>query len=475
MIIHPTILAIGACALLLFLHSDHCHNSQRIKRNLANENSILPQLYLLAKQGEQGALLGLTQAAMAQNSQHWLRLAANLGEPNALFELAQLAPSQDSRQVLLERAARLGHPQSSYQLGVLHSNPQVALRHYENAARGGDPRGIVALYNLLVALNRQEDALLWLQQAASWDESAAINYAQSLWLNNDINASVQVLRAAQSKGFGRAQKLLEQVPAISAEAVSQVLANNKQPSCQIKIQFVASSLLALQNIHQLKSEFSQDTRFQGFPICFNAVIAVTPERLQCSDDLSARLQCNLAPLIEQARAADFTHAIVIGEHGKANVHNGVMYLDRQDSYQVFVHELAHFAGFVDEYSLTESLAKSFCQGEAAPNLVFDDARPLWSATHFAAYKSFQPNMALIETDTCSSTKRRAFKPVSQTTFMEHHDLGNIPSLYLKIWLDVLNSPEKLTPIYVNFAQYYEMMGEQDKADTWWQKYADFQS
>ena len=35
--------------------------------------------------------------------------------------------------------------------------------------------------------------------------------------------------------------------------------------------------------------------------------------------------------------------------GKANVHNGIMFIDRQDSYDVFINELAHFAGFIDEY------------------------------------------------------------------------------------------------------------------------------
>ena len=158
--------------------------------------------------------------------------------------------------------------------------------------------------------------------------------------------------------------------------------------------------------------------------------------------------------------------MVLAKSGKANVNNGVMYLDVGDTYSVFVHELAHFVGFVDEYPLTRSFAKEYCARKSAPNLVFLGALTYAPLSNIEYWQSIEFPVTLYPSRTCNNIGVASFKPSDRITFMENHDAKYIPPIYLSIWSSLLNNPRAQRPIAMNLFQYYEQAGNTQKAAYW---------
>ena len=245
--------------------------------------------------------------------------------------------------------------------------------------------------------------------------------------------------------------------------------------CVQQLQFVVSSESAIQQAASFQQQFIDDKRLALLPICINRPMWVEAQQLDCDANWqsSGRLGCNLQPLGPQLRALNFTHLVIFAEEGKANVHNGVMFLDRQDTYDVFVHELAHFAGFVDEYPLSKTLARDICEGDNAPNLTFQQAKQETANLSRWSSMSDEQGISIDIARTCDRHSAQAFKPTSDITFMEFHDHAYIPSIYIAAWLKVLAKPQALTPAYINFAQLYEEQNKLIQGKYWRQRYVDY--
>jgi hypothetical protein len=171
-----------------------------------------------------------------------------------------------------------------------------------------------------------------------------------------------------------------------------------------------------------------------------------------------------------------------------------MFLDQSDVYSVFVHELAHFAGFVDEYALPDDLANYHCSKNIAPNLllsslpqaVLNDQRllevksgvktpetqvdintnsnenlsltakevvqslfmPASRANNWQRALDAHNELQILESTnpvlhhiarsrTCKNTQYESFKPTQQMTFLEYHDVPNIPKVYRTLWRQAL--------------------------------------
>lgn len=238
--------------------------------------------------------------------------------------------------------------------------------------------------------------------------------------------------------------------------------------CLQQVVFVASELASLNQAEMFRLAFAKDTRLTSLPICIAPKIVFVPDLLPCENSSEAvRISCNIAPISAQLKSVQFTHLVVFAKSGKANVHNGIMYLDQQDTYDVLVHELAHFAGFVDEYPLSTELAKRVCSGIDAPNLVFqqvDQSKPdvsYWRSLDILT--KVQPTPVR----TCNNHSAQAYKASSEMTFMEYHDFRNIPAIYLSAWHKALTQQTTLTPAYINFAQLYE--GLKSNKGVYWRK------
>lgn len=235
---------------------------------------------------------------------------------------------------------------------------------------------------------------------------------------------------------------------------------SESPNCSMVLQFVATHQDGINLVKSHIDRFTSDNRLESLPICINQPVWFETSEMSCSTNADERLKCDISPLIKLADKRNFTHAVVVGKSGKANVHNGIMYLDYNDRYSVFVHELAHFAGFVDEYPLSTELANDICKPQAHPNI-----------TVFVP--SIKRSNDLTAVRTCDNHINQSFKLVQEMTFMEYHDVGIIPQQYLEIWKQRLQSVGQLTPAYVNFAQYYEALGDATNAEKWWQDYQQY--
>ncbi len=307
-------------------------------------------------------------------------------------------------------------------------------------------------------------SLLWLFRISDTEHQTLV--VSPGVLDNSVNNSNTAALSLES------HTLRADIPPPSINDPQQV---SFQRPCAQRIQFIVSSEQSIKQAADFQQQFLQDSRLNMLPICIIQPLWVEPGQLHCGGDWlgRGRLGCDLQELGYQLETLSFTHLVIFADQGKANVHNGIMYLDSQDSYDVFVHELAHFAGFVDEYPLSKSLANEVCEGRAAPNLVFKQARQseadltLWSSI------DDEHGVSVVRARTCDNHSSQAFKPSADITFMEFHDQAYIPSVYIAAWLKRLANPQTQTPAYINFAQLYEGQNKLIQGRFWRQRYVDY--
>ena len=226
-------------------------------------------------------------------------------------------------------------------------------------------------------------------------------------------------------------------------------------NCSQQLQFVATSFESVVQAKDFKAQFQQDERFADFPICVNPVIWLRSEQLKCEAE-NGRKRCDLSSLAKQQFAPNYTHLVLFLDSGKAYVQDGVMHLDKQDVYSVFIHELAHFSGFVDEYAVPAELAQAYCyEGSLAraPNLVIANEQELMLNQDYQLWQTYiaqlneralqqkrnnnvnvtQISLSVSPSSTCDMQDISSFKPSDRFTFMQYHDVRVIPPIYKYMW------------------------------------------
>jgi hypothetical protein len=303
-----------------------------------------------------------------------------------------------------------------------------------------------------------------------------------LWLQGEYSSALDSLTLAADLGSAPAQLYLQYGQGWQNTQLNTVKLNTDMdldklswagPDCLQQILFVTSELRSLSQATDFINRFNSDIRLQGLPICIAPKVVFVPQLLKC-DDVAAntRISCDIAPLAANLKEAQFTHLVIFAKQGKANVHNGIMYLDEQDTYDVLIHELAHFAGFIDEYPLSKELAERVCSGIDTPNLVFQQAGQKQPDLHYWQQQGRSDKVKFTKARTCNNHTAQAFKISSELTFMEYHDLNRIPVSYLAAWTTSLQQNHSITPAFINFAQLYEQQNDVS-ALYWRQRYQTF--
>ena len=248
-------------------------------------------------------------------------------------------------------------------------------------------------------------------------------------------------------------------------------------NCKQKLLFVTPDIGSLVQAEYFRSRFAQDPRLDSLAICIYDVTWFDPVGISCEENWhqSGRLGCQLITLAEKLKSLPFTHLVMFADKGKANVHNGIMFLDRQDTYDVFIHELAHFSGFIDEYPLSQELAKRVCAGVDAPNIVFKQATNSKADRQYWQSMGLQNNIDLFAARTCDNHSTQAFKASKQLTFMEYHDTAYIPAHYLTAWQRQLQNTPNQPSAHINFAQLYEQSNNLSESQFWRAKYQQYLS
>lgn len=455
----------------LWLAGASCTFPKQLIFHATSSSNPMSSLYLAAKR-EPEARQMLFQKAIENQSEFWIRKSAMLANQEDAFELAMATSSTLLKLELLHHSAKRGHAESQLHLAMMSKRPETRMRWLTKAAEQGDFEAIQAILTMAKTQNNIPLRNYWLPKAAKFDEVLLIDYAKDVWKNVGTASAINLLNDSAFNQSERVQSVLNDIESHRAE-------NNIHrkfggaTSCSLVLQFVAENLNALEQAKSLIDKYNNDERFLGFSVCFNSPVWVEPSSLNCSDDKDVRLSCDLNAVAKLAQDVEFTHLVVIAQKGIANVHNGIMYLDQHDDYFVFVHEFAHFAGFVDEYPLSKELAQNVCFSRHVPNLVFSNGEIDIADTHFVDFSVDE--LTLTKARTCEQSNIMAFKPVYTLTFMEFHDTGAIPIVYLAIWKQTIVNPKALTPVYVNLAQWYESMEQHEQAQVWWQKYRQFQS
>lgn len=246
-------------------------------------------------------------------------------------------------------------------------------------------------------------------------------------------------------------------------------------SCKQKLLFVTPNIESLVQAENFRMQFAQDQRLNSLSICIYDVTWFDPEDIACEENWqqSGRIGCQLLSVAEKLKKLPFTHLVMFADKGKANVHNGIMFLDRQDTYDVFIHELAHFSGFIDEYPLSKGLAKRVCAGVDAPNMVFKQITQSEADQHYWQSIGLQNTSDLYAARTCDNHSTQAFKASNQLTFMEYHDTAFIPAHYLKAWQKQLQKIPNQPSAHINFAQLYEQSNNLSESRFWRARYQQY--
>jgi len=210
--------------------------------------------------------------------------------------------------------------------------------------------------------------------------------------------------------------------------------------CQQNIQIIATSPESLFLGMSIVKDFNNDERLYSLNVCMQRPLWLEANELRCIfDQNSQRTRCDSTALKQWLSINDVSHLAFITKEGKAYTYQGIMYLDERDDYDVFVHELAHFAGFMDEYALSLNSAKQHCEPVVGINLIRESSD----------YTAFQNNLSLwddqgiqytmSESKTCEQVNVITLKPSNRLTFMEYHDTAYIPDIYIALWRHQLAS------------------------------------
>ncbi|MFC4699094.1 hypothetical protein ACFO4O_02865 [Glaciecola siphonariae] len=388
---------------------------------------------------------------------YWLGVASKLSHAPASFELALLlsdsgVSNDKTRLSLLKKAGEQGHVQAlrtlaSYYFNRLDASTVAAFLQRDRLASNTR------------AYSELENALYWLEKAASFDGASAFTLAGMYWEAEKPEHAMKYYRIAEAANHALAAEYVKVISEYNIVPLEHLFGANRNSAntCLQTLQFVANDLHSVAQARRFKQLFEQDARFSNLPICVNDIAWLSSTELQCKTaQQSHRIDCDLRPLANMLEAPQFTHLIVFAEQGRAYVQRGVMYLDRQDEYSVFVHELAHFAHFVDEYALSPAFAQQQCRLADAPNLLIAQANQSLDKQKLAYWNELSGELSAANTleisksRTCENAAVTSYKPSADITFLEHHDTHYIPAIYLDLWHQELRKDGAKTAVAQEF-------------------------
>ncbi len=467
-----------AVVLLLVLHttaSSTFYIPQLLNWS-AKQVAPYQHLYSAAVQGSEVATENLYQLSAADEIGHyWQVKLAELGNAKAQYRVANQAIPISEKRYWLRQAAQQGHPPSIYQLALLENNSSQKTLLLERAAGLGYFPAMKTLYQWYWMQQDYGNAEPWLEQVAKREGYEAKLLGLYLWRQQREEQAISWLEHALLLGEPNARNYLDIVSEYWHKPQSTALAIARE-DCSMRLQFVASSLDSMRQAKEFQQTLAADEGLEGLPICVNEIYWPPSQDFSCDNEARNRyrITCDLAGLAENLEPGSFTHLVVFADTGKANVRNGVMFLDLADTYSIFVHELAHFVGFIDEYPLSDELASYYCGSQQNfPNIAVITPEQSIDDIDLSYWQSYGESLSLVKARTCNNHENQAYKFTSEMTFLEFHDSYTIPPLYYQIWKKRLADKSYQLPAAINIAQALEEVGNSPAAQIWWQSYQDW--
>ena len=467
---------IVALLAILLVAADTSHDSKQLLLNAEYAEKPAPILWEAARNGSEVAETRLVAWASMNGSEYWLNKLVALDNADAAWALYQLVGDDDRSDRLMGLAAIGNVPEAQLAYGMATEDPVKRETWLKRAAKQGYLPAQAALADWYMLNQQPEEARAWLRVTANDYPQSAFQYGRLLWDDGNRDAARNWIEQAADGGHVMAAKvkrvLADYVPFKPAGVPGR---SWPETGCTQRVGVFATSLSTIVKADQLVGEFRKDRRFNNLAVCVDNPVWLDNGSLDCSAEYKGqpRLGCDIRPLANAVEKRVLTHAIVVSEQGKANVNNGIMFLDLIDSYAVMVHELAHFAGFVDEYALGQNAADRYCGSADAPNLIFDGKLTYTPLSTLDNWQNLQPGVGIWPAQSCARSEIRAYKPSGHITFLEHHDSGDIPPIYMALWRQQLTRPEAQRPVFMNLFQGFQQAGQTAQAGKWLARYNAF--
>ncbi|GGF56279.1 sel1 repeat family protein [Alteromonas lipolytica] len=456
----------------LTIAADSGHLPSQLLANAGQADKPAPLLWLSVLQDNQQAKERLLAYAEDQQDEYWLEMLIKAGYSPAALALSRIEDNPRVTQRLVRLAARGGVAEAQYEFALTRDDFAHRETWLKAAAEQDFFIAQTALADWYLLHQKSSLAEPWLEKTAATDPQSAFQLASIRWQQGLEDEGFGLFEFAAEQGHEQARNVMAVLKTYKPQsiaalaAVKQVTVADSQ--CRQQIQPFATGLAEMVQANRIYQQYLGDKRLKQLPLCVNKPVWLQRNAIRCDANWQGqgRLGCNIEVLEPVVRQRQFTHAVILAKSGKANVNNGVMYLDVGDTYSVFVHELAHFVGFVDEYPLTRSFAKEYCARKSAPNLVFLGAITYAPLANIEYWQSIEFPVTLYPARTCNNIGVESYKPSDRITFMENHDARYIPPIYLNIWRSLLNDPKAQRPIAMNLFQHYEKAGNTEKAAYW---------
>lgn len=456
----------------LTIAADSGHLPSQLVANAQQADKPAPLLWVAIQQNDMVAKQRLLVYAVNQRNEYWLEMLIKSGYSPAALALSRLEDNPRVTRRLVRLAARGGVAEAQYEYALTRDDFDHRETWLKAAAEQDYAIAQTALADWYLLHEQQSEAEPWLEKTALSDSQSAFQLAYIRWQQGNEDEGYTLFKRAAEQNHEQAKSVvavLKQYQPQSINALSTQGVNTASSArCRQRIQPFATGLAEMVQANEIYQQFLNDKRLKTLPLCINKPVWLARDAIRCDANWQGqgRLGCNVEALEPIVRHRSFTHAVILAKSGKANVNNGVMYLDVGDTYSVFVHELAHFVGFVDEYPLTRSFAREYCARQTAPNLVFLGKLTYAPLNNIDYWQSIEFPVNLYPSRTCKNIGVKSFKPSNRITFMENHDAKYIPPIYLSIWNALLNNPKAQRSIAMNLFQYFEKTGNTEKASYW---------
>jgi len=263
-------------------------------------------------------------------------------------------------------------------------------------------------------------------------------------------------------------------------------------SCPMSVTLIATTYEDLARWELLRTEYSK-TELSRY-LCIKQIRHIPDYQQKCRYKKGQAINCEEE--FWQAYAASFKseYLAVMAPVGKANVHYGILYLDRTDDIDVFKHELLHLLGFIDEYPLSKHhiVCKS-SDLQIGHNLavvkesdIQEGRLPINAAKQLPWFYMLQSHISkeltslslnqsvtnkglgVFIADTCNNQQGfLAIRPTANRTTLTNHDIG-LSSFYLTM---LANNPTRFSmpSFQFNIARAYLAQNKPKEALVWLNK------
>lgn len=388
--------------------------------------------------------------------------------------------------------------QKAIALGDKEANLSLATHYYleENFK--------AAIPYLTPVLDREQALVLRIKIALAQGELAFIRqHIGALSVSEIARELLAALYYYQVLDKAAEQKSLSVLKSSESEPLYLPGNQYKGKQCPASIQLFATTHEDLEHAESLVKEIASHPLSPY--ICFAPVRYIPRQELSCRFKPEHAIKCNEESWQKLAQEIDTRYLGLVLPRGGANVHLGMLYLDRQDSAEVFAHELSHLLGFIDEYPLPKRHAKCDAwQSEPfAHNIAIIDGSPEkdknslrqellkqipWrqqiksstpilnktaSGWQLGTPAEYSGEIGLFASDTCKGRKVQAYKPLAQPTQLTYFEL-EFPALYV----DTLKTaPEQylMPSFHYNIAFSLFKAGQIEQAKYWLSQAAAYES